>query len=102
MGLLLYGRPPEEIDIDDRTLAHLKIVILTKLRRGERFPFSFEYENDGGRSTVWLHYSIPLQFKFEESHQPIINRAWIDALAASANSVDGLRVLTEPPASDAA
>ncbi|MCU1551540.1 MAG: ATP-dependent ligase [Glaciihabitans sp.] len=101
MGYLLYGRPAEEIDIDDRALAHLKIVMLTKLRRGETFAFSFQYDvNDGsGRSTIWLHPAIPLQFKFLGSRQPTINRAWLEELVLAANSVDGLRILPEPEAS---
>lgn len=100
MGYLLYGRPPEAIEIEDRDLAHLKIVVIAKLRRGEPFAFSFEHGIEGatGRSTVWLHPTIPLQFSFLDPQQPPINRKWIDALVVSANSVDGLRLIPEPPA----
>lgn len=99
MGYLLYGRPPEEIEIEDRALAHMKIVILSKLRRGEAFPFSFEHDVSvgSGRSTIWLNPTIPLQFNFLGSRQPAINRAWLEALVATANSVDGLRIVPEPP-----
>lgn len=97
MGFLLYGRPAEEIEIDDRALAHVKIVMLAKLRRGESFAFSFEHEatDEEGRSTIWLHPSIPLRFNFSETRQPDINRAWLDALMSAANSVDGLRLIPE-------
>jgi len=97
MGVLLYGRPAEEIEIDDRTLAHLKIVILAKLRRGEPLPFSFEHEVNGasGRSTIWLHPTVPLQFTFDSSAQPAINRGWLERLIVAANSLDGLRLLPE-------
>lgn len=100
MGYLLYGRPAEAIEIEDRALAHVKIVVIAKLRRGEPLAFSFEHGSDGdvGRSTVWLHPAIPLQFNFDEPQQPPINRRWIDALVVSANSVDGLRLIPEPPA----
>lgn len=99
MGYLLYGRPAEEIEIEDRTLAHLKIVILAKLRRDESFALSFEHDagEGSGRSTIWLHPSIPLQFNFLGSRQPAINRAWLETLIISANSNDGLRLLPEPP-----
>ncbi|MCU1556900.1 MAG: hypothetical protein JWN09_895, partial [Microbacteriaceae bacterium] len=30
MGCLIYGPTGTRVDIDDRTLAHLKVVILTK------------------------------------------------------------------------
>lgn len=98
MGFLLYGRPPEEIEIDDRLLTHVKIVALAKLRREESFAFSFEHDIAGeeGRSTIWLHPSIPLRFKFSENRQPSINRAWLEALISAANSVDGLRLIPEP------
>lgn len=98
MGYLLYGRPAEAIEIDDRTLAHVKIVILAKLRRGEAFAFSFEHDvRDGsGRSTIWIHPTIPIQFNFAGSRQPVLNREWIDALIVTANSVDGLRLIPEP------
>ena len=94
----MYGRPAEDIEIDDRTLAHLKIVILAKLRRGETFAFSFEHDVSAGsgRSTIWLHPAIPLQFNFVGSRQPAINREWLEALVVTANSVDGLRILPEP------
>ncbi len=98
MGHLLYGRPAEEIEIDDRTLAHLKIAMLAKLRRGESFAFSFEIDvaNGSGRSTIWINPAIPLQFRFLGSRQPAINRAWLEELVVSSNSVDGLRMLAEP------
>lgn len=101
VGYLLYGRPAEEIELEDRMLAHVKIVVLSKLRRGEPFAFSFEHDesDDGGRSTIWLHPSIPLRFKFTEARQPALNRGWLDLLAASANSADGLRLISEPEAS---
>jgi hypothetical protein len=98
MGLLLYGRPAEEIEIDDRALAHIKIVILAKLKRGESFAFSFEHDpsDDAGRSTIWLNPAIALRFKFEEERQPALNRRWLDLLVTAANSVDGLRLIPEP------
>lgn len=98
MGFLLYGRPAEEIEIEDRILAHVKIVILTKLRRDQAFAFSFEHDVDGddGRSTIWIHPSIPLHFKFDETRQPEINRPWLEQLMIAANSGDGLRLIPEP------
>ncbi len=98
MGYLLYGRLPEEVEIEDRTLAHVKVVVLAKLRRGESFAFSFEHDvsNGGGRSTIWMHPSIPLQFNFAGSRQPALNRTWLEVLVNAANSVDGLRLLPEP------
>lgn len=37
MGYIQYGGGVEPIYIEDRALAHLKVVIATKLRRNESF-----------------------------------------------------------------
>lgn len=97
MGKLIYGR--REIEIEDRTLAHLKIVMLTKLRRNESFAFNHinDVESGSGRSTVWVHPSVPLQFNFYGNRTPELNREWVEALLMSANTPEGLKVLPEHP-----
>ena len=66
MGTLYYGDVATPIEIEDRALAHVKVVIATKLRRGESFTLSWTHGpgQEVGRSTVWLHPSIPLRFVF--------------------------------------
>ena len=96
MGTLFYGAKGTEITFDDRQLAHLKVVIVAKLRRDEKFTLS--WEGDDGRSTIWLHPAIELQFTFDERVRPPLNRGWIDQLMATANSGDGMRVIPEPTA----
>ncbi|MET3769239.1 hypothetical protein ABIB15_001930 [Marisediminicola sp. UYEF4] len=98
MGVLLYGSHGMEIDIDDRALAHLQIVITSKLRRNERFLFSWtnSLTVGSGRSSVWMDPGIPLYFRYFHSGASAINRAWIDALMESANSVSGLQFTSEP------
>lgn len=97
MGTLFYGSPGAAIEIEDRALAHLKIVIATKLRRGESFTLSWVHPEDqeGGRSTVWLHPSIPLRFVFDETAQPELSRRWIEELANSAHSSGGIKLVSE-------
>ncbi|MBB3157135.1 hypothetical protein FHS07_000819 [Microbacterium proteolyticum] len=99
MGTLYYGDVATPIEIDDRALAHLKVVIATKLRRGESFTLSWTHGpgQEVGRSTVWLHPSIPLRFVFDEPEPALLSRAWIEALANSANSSGGLILVEEPP-----
>lgn len=98
MGVLLYGSHGMEIDIDDRALAHLQIVITSKLRRNERFLFSWtnSLTVGSGRSSVWMDPAIPLYFRYFHAGASAINRAWIDALMESANSVGGLKFTSEP------
>ena len=97
MGALLYGDRQRRFEIDDRTLAHLQLVISAKLRRRESFFFSFRDENDGaGRVSIWMSPMVPLHFKYYGSRQPVINRRWVEALHGAANSSAGLIVLEEP------
>lgn len=98
MGRFLYDRSTPGIEIDDRALAHLKLVIISKLRRNESFAFSWSFGRDsgGGRTTVWINSSIPLQFVFYGSKAPILNRTWVETLTVSANSAAGLCLSEEP------
>ncbi|HSP75665.1 MAG TPA: ATP-dependent DNA ligase [Cryobacterium sp.] len=98
MGEFVYGNPSIAVDFDDRVLAHLKIVILAKVRRGESFAFSWEYTAaaGSGHSSIWIHPTIPLQFNFRGSREPRLNRSWVDELVRLSNTPGGLRVIPEP------
>ncbi|MBD8141130.1 ATP-dependent DNA ligase [Frigoribacterium sp. CFBP 13605] len=97
MGKLAYDRSLT-IDFDDRTLAHLQIVIGMKMRRGESFYFSWkdDHQVGDGRTSIWLHPTIPLVYKYYGSRSPAINPAWIHALEVSANTNSGLHIVPEP------
>jgi hypothetical protein len=94
---MYYGGSATPIPIEDRALAHLKVVIATKLRRGESFTVSWRHaeEDPHGRSTVWLHPSIPLRFVFDHAESPELSRRWIEELANSANSSGGIVLVPE-------
>lgn len=93
----MYGLGVDPIHIEDRALAHLKVVIATKLRRNESFTLSWRHpeEESGGRSTIWLHPSIPLRFTFEDPETPQLNARWIEELMHSANSSGGIQLVDE-------
>ncbi|WP_345801422.1 ATP-dependent DNA ligase [Microbacterium sp. AZCO] len=97
MGKFVY-EGVVKVDFEDRTLAHLQLVIGTKLRRGEAFHFSWRDDPSigDGRTTVWIHPRCSLVYKFYGSRRPSLNRAWIDALSFTANSPSGLYVVPEP------
>lgn len=96
MGTIQYGNG-EEIHIEDRALAHLKVVIATKLRRNESFTLSWRHPDGdpAGRSTIWLHPSIPLRFTFDEPEAPPLNPSWIQDLMQSASSTGGIGLIDE-------
>lgn len=98
MGRLVYGAPNWSVEFEDRALAHLRIVILAKLRRSESFSFSWKQDSNrgSGRSSFWVHPSIPMQFEFFGGREPVLNREWIDALMLTANSPNGLELVPEP------
>ncbi|MRG59681.1 ATP-dependent DNA ligase [Agromyces sp. CFH 90414] len=98
MGKLIYNSSNRELEIEDRTLAHLRVAILNKLRRSESFAMTWEHglENGSGRTTLWLHESIPLQFVFSGNRPPVLNRLWIELLLLQANSTAGLQYVPEP------
>lgn len=97
MGKFIYDGGPKT-EIEDRALTHIQLVMTAKLRRGE--PFAFTWKDDssigGGRTTVWVHAGSSLVFKYAGSRQPAINRAWVDALAFTANAPTGLYLVPEP------
>lgn len=97
VGTLYYGDSGTPIGIEDRALAHLKVAITTKLRRGESFTLSWRHGDDQprGRSTLWLHPSIPLRFVFDEPETPELSRPWIEDLMRSANSTGGIQLVPE-------
>jgi hypothetical protein len=101
VGYLIYDRRTAEVHLDDRVLAHLQIVMLRKLRRGQSFAFSWKEPSSAGsgRSTIWVFPTVGLRFRFESSRPPVVDDAWIAALTRSADSSTGLQILPEPSAS---
>lgn len=97
MGKFIY-EGGVKIEVEDRALTHLQLVISAKLRRGE--PFAFSWREDasvgGGRTTVWVHPGSSIVYKYYGGRQPAINRAWVDALAFTANAPTGLYLVPEP------
>lgn len=98
MGKFIYGVPPATVEIDDRVLAHLRVVMVTKLRRSEPFMFEFELPpaEGSGRRSFWVHPAVPMQFHFYGSRDPRLNRAWVEELIREASGPLGLRILPEP------
>ena len=96
MGRFIYDTNGNSIDIDDRTLAHLRIVMMNKLRRSEPFMFDVEVGDGSGRRSYWIAPAVPLQFHFFGSRQPRINRLWVEELMLAASGPGGLTILPEP------
>lgn len=97
MGKLVYSSAVK-VDIEDRALSHLLVVISNKLRRGEGFNFTWRDDASvgHGRTTVWMHSQASLVYKFYGGREPSLNRTWLEALSQAANSTTGLYLVPEP------
>ncbi|WP_223721783.1 ATP-dependent DNA ligase [Microbacterium sp. cx-55] len=96
VGKLLYNSGEFPFDIDDRTLAHLRVVFMNKLRRGEPFMLQVPDPNGIGTRSVWISAGVPVSFQFLGSRAPSIDMRWIDELMTEANSPNGLTCSSEP------
>ena len=102
MGILRYDET--DYEFDDRLLAHLQIVISTKLRRSESFFVNWRISPDAGsgRGALWIDNGMPIHFFFNGSRMPAINRDWVESMMLSASSATGLHLTDEPVAKDQA
>jgi len=98
LGQLIYGMGNQAIPVDDRALLHLQLVIYSKLRAHESFPFNWKDEPGvgDGHGSIWITPGVPIVFRYAGSRDPNVNRDWIRLLQEAANSPAGLRVLPEP------
>jgi hypothetical protein len=104
MGVLYYGSDPAGKEVEDLTLAHLKVVIVNKLRRNESFTIAWRHPADGpaGRSTIWMHPAIPLRFVFDDPRPPHLDRRRLEELANAASMSGGIVIdADQPPAQTA-
>ncbi|RZS64483.1 hypothetical protein EV187_2870 [Agromyces ramosus] len=95
MGVLIYNRG-DPIEIDDRALAHLQVVIIDKLRRGEHFALTLP---DGHHVlTSWVSPRSAIEFIYRGNRRPSLNHAWLEDLAGEAGATGILTLVPEPAA----
>lgn len=97
MGTFWYGSVGQPALIDDRVLLHLQIIIVTKLRRGERFLFRCDTdEKTRSGDSFWLSPDIPIRFAFDAPTVASMNSEWLELLAHVATTTAGLWLVPEP------
>jgi hypothetical protein len=94
MGVLSYGGT--DYLFDDWLLAHIQVVITTKLRRRESFALSWMPEGDGGREAVWVDNGLHIRFRYDDATIAPLNREWLEALMDGTYRPNGLLVMPEP------
>ena len=93
MGRLHYGGI-EAFEFDDRTLTHLRTIILGKFNLQESLAFTWV---DGSKQhSIWLQPTVPIHFEFDGVEAPNIDPDWLEHLLSLANSPAGLRYMRDP------
>lgn len=87
MGQLSYAGDSQIVEVDDRVLAHLRLVTVTKLRRGESFPLTLRTAG-AATETLWMHASIPVRFTLDEEVE--LERPMLVKMMAAASTAGGL------------
>lgn len=77
-------------DIEDRALAHLRVVVMNKLRRAEPFMLSLPSSDGLGSRSIWVHPSVPMVFHFFGGRLPSLDRELVEQMMKDASSPDGL------------
>ena len=102
MGTLHYGASRTSLRMDDRALAHLQVVITTKLRRHEGFLIQWERprEAGAGRGGFWIHPNCDLTYEFEGGREPSLDHDELDRMMMAASGTGGVRITAEQRAWD--
>jgi len=94
MGTLFYGGDRTPIRIDDRILAHLRVVVTAKMRRGEGFLLSWtdSVTIGDGRSSVWLNARTDLHYKFDGVKEVKLDPALLEQLNVESIQARGIEI----------
>lgn len=94
MGTLFYGAARTPIRIDDRILAHLKAVVTAKMRRGEGFLISWtdSAEVGHGRSSVWVHPTCDIHYKFDGGTPSKLDPSLLEAMNIESIQAQGIEL----------
>jgi hypothetical protein len=94
MGTLYHGAARTPIKVDDRLLAHVKVLIVSKLRRNEPFLLSWTEPASAGHggASVWIHPDVDLIFRFEDPKPPDLEKAVLEALSTESIGATGAHI----------
>ncbi|BDZ47423.1 hypothetical protein [Naasia aerilata] len=110
MGYLIYGVAPA-IEIEDRVLRHLQLVIIQKLRRNESFAFNWDQEpqvgvgaghggpidlEEASHGSIWISQHSLLYFRYSGKRENHYNPTWLEAMMQATYRTEGLSVVPEP------
>jgi hypothetical protein len=94
MGRLIYGARGVHIEMDDLLLAHLQVLTISKLRRGEAFSLSWTEEIEGtdAARSIWLHQQVELLWEYDGVRPTKLDPRQLENMATQSASNGGLNV----------
>lgn len=92
MGQLIYEQKTA-FEIDDRYLAHLRVVVMNKLRRHEPFMLQVPHR-EVGYVSLWISPGVPVAFQFHGGRQAHIDRDLVEEWMQQASGSNGLDLTT--------
>ena len=80
------------IEVEDRLLAHVQAVIISKVRRNEGFVLNWtEAPAEGsGRRSIWIHPYLELVFEYNGSKRPELDPKQAEEMMGRAGTTAGL------------
>jgi len=90
MGRLIYRDAAQSFDIDDRVLAHLRVVTMNKLRRREPFMLEVPSAMGVGVHSIWIAPAVPIVFHFYGGRAPALDSDLVEQMMKQASGPDGL------------
>lgn len=94
MGKLSHGELDVSIDVDDRTLSHLHIVIARKFREGHDFFLSLP---DDRANPIWMDHDVPLFITYSAPALSEIDPAWVDRVLRASEDAGHVVVVVDKP-----
>ncbi|PZT86733.1 MAG: hypothetical protein DI630_34900 [Gordonia sp. (in: high G+C Gram-positive bacteria)] len=81
----------QPIDIDDRLLQYLQVVLSIKLRRNESFTITWtDIEAQHSRTTLWIQPAISMRFVYSSAESQRLSGGYLRQLADQAAMSSGL------------
>jgi hypothetical protein len=90
MGRLIYRDAAQSFDIEDRLLAHLRVVTMNKLRRREPFMLEVPSQVGVGTHSIWIAPAVPIVFHFYGGRAPALDSDLVEQMMKQASGPDGL------------
>lgn len=87
-----------QYEFDSVVLAHLKVVVVHKLRRREAFYLNWPrgVSQGSGRMSIWISPDVPISFDVPELTKQQWHPEWVEEMIEAANTDSGVDVLGIP------